>query len=161
KKLTLEDFQGIQHDNTSLPGLALGRLLKKVDVQEPELRPYVKLLTEWDGELSAGSRAGALYGVWLRELLDGFYRPHVPARLLEFVTSRGGVPVMLAALEKPEKAWFGDNPNEGRDRLLATTLRTAVGKLKELLPGEEKEWSWGRLHTTTFRHPLAGLGPEF
>src|SRR5262249_47588960 len=48
-----------------------------------------------------------------------------------------------------------------RDRLLRTTFRSAVGKLKELLPGNEKDWSWGRLHTTTFRHPLAVLGPAY
>jgi penicillin amidase len=161
KKFTLADFQSLQHDNTSLPGRALVRLVKEVDVQDRELRPYAELLAGWDGVLSAESRAGALYGVWLRELLDGFYRPHVPARLLGFTASRGGVPVMLAALEKPDAAWFGDKPTEGRDRLLRITFRSAVGKLKELLPGEDKERSWGRLHTTTFRHPLAALGPAY
>jgi len=111
--------------------------------------------------LSTDSRAGPLYAVWLQELLDGFYRPHVPARLLEATSSRGGVPVLLAALEKPEVAWFGDNPKEGRDRLLRTTFRAAVRKVKELLPGDEKDWAWGRLHTTTFRHPMAALGPAY
>jgi penicillin amidase len=161
EKFTREDFQKLQYDNTSLPGLALARLLKHVDLQDVVPGQYVELLTNWDGVLSTGSRAGALYGVWLQELLNGFYRPHVPAALLEFTTSRGGVPVLLAALEKPDSFWFGDNPQEGRDRLLRTTLRSAVQRLKELLPGEEKDWSWGRLHTTTFRHPLAVLGPAY
>jgi penicillin amidase len=161
KRFTLEDFQGMQHDNTSLPARALVRLLKEVHVQDPELRSYAELLAAWDGVLSADSRAGALYGVWLRELLDGFYRPHVPARLLDFAASRDRVPVLLAALQKPDAAWFGDRPAEGRDRLVYTTLRSAVGKLRELLPGDAKDWSWGRLHTTTFRHPLAGLGPAY
>ena len=161
RKFTVEDFQSIQHDNTTLPGLALARLLKSVDRNDPGLQPYMELLAEWDGVLSSGSRAGALYGVWLQELLDGFYRLHVPARLREFAASRGGVPVMLAALERPDARWFGEKPLEGRDRLLRTTFRSAVGKLKELLPGSEKDWSWGRLHTTTFRHPLAVLGPAY
>ncbi len=161
KKFTPEDFQAIQHDNTSLPGLALVRLLKAVDVQDQELQPYVELLAGWDGVLSVGSRAGALYGAWLGELLDGFYRPHVPARLLDFAAARGGVPVMLAALERPDAAWFGDRPAEGRDRLLRATFRKAVGRVRKLLPGDEKEWSWGRLHTTTFRHPLSALGPAY
>jgi penicillin amidase len=161
KTFTVEDFQAIQHDNTSLPALALVRLLKAVDVQDREFQPYVELLAGWDGVLSADSRAGALYGVWLGELLDGFYRPHVPARLVDSVTSRGGVPVMLAALEKPDAAWFGDRPAEGRDRLLRATLRTAVDRARKLLPRDEKEWAWGRLHTTTFRHPLSALGPAY
>jgi penicillin amidase len=160
-KFTLEDFQSVQHDNTSLPGLALARLVKSVDMEAPGLQPYVELLAGWDGVLSTESRAGALYGVWLQELLDGFYRPHVPARLLVSTASRSGVPVMLAALDRPDTAWFGNNPKEGRDRLLRSTFRSAVAKVEELLPGDDKEWSWGRLHTTTFRHPLAGLGPAY
>jgi penicillin amidase len=161
KRFTLEDFQSIQHDNTSLPGLALVRLLQGVDLEDPGLQRYAETLVRWDGDLSAGSRAGALYGVWLRELLDAFYRANVPAGLLDFATSRIGVPVMLAALEKPDADWFGDRPEEGRDRLLRTTFRSAVGKLKKLLPGDDRDWSWSRLHTTTFRHPLAPLGSAY
>jgi penicillin G amidase len=160
-KLTVEDCKSIQQDSTSLPGLALARLIRGVDMQDPKMQPYADLLAGWDGVLSGESRAGALYGVWLRELLDGFYRPHVPARLLDFVASRDGVPVMLAALEKPDAAWFGDRPAEGRDRLLRTTFKSALGKLKELLPGDERAWTWGRLHPATFRHPLAALGPAY
>lgn len=161
KKFTLADFQRIQHDVTTLPGRTLAHLVKEVDKEDPELRPYAELLAGWDGVLSTDSRAGAVYGVWLQELLDGFYRAHVPAALMEFTTSRFGVPVMLAALERPDAFWFGDNPREGRDRLLRTTFRKAVNRLRRLLPGDEKEWSWGRLHTTTFHHPLDMLGPAY
>jgi penicillin amidase len=161
KKFTLEDFQSIQQDAVTLPGRTLARLIQVVDVRDRALRPYVELLAGWDGTLSADSRAGTLFGVWLQELLDGFYRPRVPEGLLDFTTSRSGVPVMLAALEKPDAAWFGDKPIEGRDRLLRTTFRKAVDRLRKLLPGDEKEWSWGRLHATTFRHPLATLGPVY
>jgi penicillin amidase len=161
KNFSLTDFQKIQHDVTTLPGRALARLIKVTDIQDQELRPYVELLAGWDGVLSDSSRAGVLYGVWLQELLDGFYRPRVPARLLDFTASRGGVPVLLAALEKPNETWFGDNPTEGRDQLLRTTFRKAVHRAKKLLPGNEKAWSWGRLHTTTFRHPLGSIGPAY
>ncbi len=161
KKFTLEDFQSIQHDVTTQPGRMLARLVQAVDMQDRTLRPYVELLARWDGVLSADSRAGALYGVWLQELLDGFYRSQVPAGLLDFTASRSGVPVLLAALEKPDAAWFGEKPIEGRDRLLRATFRKAVDRLRKLLPGDEQKWSWGRLHTTMFRHPLASLGPVY
>src|SRR5579884_3506440 len=161
KRFTLEDFQSIQHDITTLPGRTLARLIKIVDMQDRELQPYVELLAGWDGVLSADSRAGVLYGIWLQELLDGFYHSEVPARLLDFLATPNGVPVLLAALEKPNAAWFGEKPREGRDRLLRTTFRKAVNRARKLLPGDEKEWSWGRLHTTTFRHPLASLGPAY
>src|SRR5262249_22523613 len=106
KQFTLEDFQSIQHDNTSLPGQALVQLLKAAEIKDRELQPFIDQLAGWDGELSISSRPGALYAAWLQELLAGFYGPQVPEKLLEFTTTRG-VPVLLAALEKPDKNWFG------------------------------------------------------
>jgi hypothetical protein len=82
-------------------------------------------------------------------------------RGLAFTVSRRGVPVMLAALEKPDAAWFGEKPTEGRDRLLRTTFGKAVNRARKLLPGNEKDWSCGRPHTTAFRHPLVSLGPAY
>src|SRR5262249_6906394 len=154
QKFDLKEFQSIQYDDTSLPGLALGKLLKSGAVRDPELQTYIDLLTNWEGSLAAESRAGALYGIWLRELLDALYRPRVPPALLEGLVTRGGVPVLLAALEQPDARWFGNQPEQGRDDLLRRTLRVAVGKVREALGPDMRQWSWGRLHTMTFRHPL-------
>src|SRR5258708_37091573 len=79
---------------------------------------------------------------------------------MDFVSSRSGVPVMLAALEKPDAAWFGEKPAEARDRLLLATLEKAVARRNQL-PGKAQDWPWGRLHTTTFHHPLSLLGPAY
>jgi penicillin amidase len=160
EKLSLDDFRNIQHDVTSLPGLALGRLAKTVDMQDAALKPYVELLANWDGVLSRDSKAGPLYAVWLLELIDGFYGPHVPKKLLEFVSGRNGTELMIAALDQPTKDWFGADPLAGRDRLLRTTFAAAVGRVQKQL-GDVQTWSWGRLHTTTFRHPLEKLGPAY
>jgi penicillin amidase len=161
QKFDLKDFQSIQYDDTSLPGLALVELLKAGAVRDPELQAYIDLLMNWDGSLSADSRAGALYAIWLRELLDALFRPRVPPALLEGLVSRGGVPVLLAALERPDARWFGDHPVQGRSDFLHRTLRVAVGKAREVLGSDMQQWSWGRLHTATFRHPLAALGPAY
>jgi len=161
QKFDLKEFQSIQYDNTSLPGLALLKLLRSSALRDAQLQPYIDLLTSWDGSLVADSRAGALYGIWLRELLDALCRPRVPAGLVEGLVTRGGVPVLLAALETPDQRWFGAHPEAARDELLLRTLRVAVGKAHELLGPDTKQWSWGRLHTATFRHPLASLGPAY
>jgi penicillin amidase len=136
-------------------------LLKSLEVQEAALQPYVRLLREWDGVLSRDARAGPLYAVWLQELQDDFYRLLVPTKVLPQARTLGGLPVMLAALENPDPAWFGNPAAARRDRLLRTTLTRAVEKLKGLLPGDPAQWSWGRLHTATLRHPLATLGAPY
>jgi penicillin amidase len=161
KKFDLEDFKSIQHESTSLPGQALVRLLKTIDVSEAAMEPYVKLFLAWDGKLSRSAQAGPLYAVWISDLQNAFYSPHVPKDLLAAVRSHSGIPVMLAALEKPDKTWFGNDAQAQRDRLVRTTFAQAVDKVKKLLGNDPAEWSWGKLHTATLHHPLATLGPAY
>lgn len=155
EKWDLKDFGKFQQDSRSLPGPALGEMLRIVDLQDKDLKPYAKWLTEWDGGLSVDSMAGPLFAIWLRELQNGFYSLHVPKDQIAALGSLGGLPNMLAALEKPDAKCFGENPKVGRDRLLRGTFSTAVFKLKKLPEAQQRRW--GALHTATFRHPLAGL----
>lgn len=158
EKWTLEDFRAIQHDDTSIPGLTLAKLLKEVDLKDEKLQPYAKWLTEWDGRLSADSQAGPLYALWLRELQQGFYNPHAPKELANVLATLSGLPNMLAVLEKPNANWFGAEPKVGRDKLLRESFSGAVEKLKKLPDAQQRRW--GALHTATFTHPLATLDPN-
>ncbi|MCS6851471.1 MAG: penicillin acylase family protein [Gemmataceae bacterium] len=159
-RFDLEDMKSIQHDNTSIPGQVLARLLAKVEITDPELKPYADLMRQWDGVLSVDAAAGPLYGFWLRELTKSFYQPHVPERLMDFVGSRGGVVPMLQALEGPDARWFGADPAAGRDRLLRESFTRAVRQTVAALGPDPRQWAWGRLHVTPFHHPLAVLGPD-
>jgi penicillin amidase len=156
EKWNLADFRAIQHDDLSLPGVALGRLLKTVPIEDKALETYVRLLAEWDGRLTIDSRAGPLYAAWLKELQDAFYAPHAPKELKGALATLSGLPVMLEALENPSELWFGSEPAASRDRLVRATFARAVEKAKKL------PQRWGALHTVTFRHPLGSpfhLGP--
>jgi penicillin amidase len=156
EKWALNDFRTLQHDDVSIPGLALARLLKGVDLQDQSLEPFAKVLLEWDGRLTRDAKAGPLYAIWLRTLQDAFYAPHVPKELKAPLTTLSGLPVTLEALAKADPQWFGQDAQGARDRLLRNTFAEAVRKLKAL-PGPRRE-RWGALHTVTFRHPLATLG---
>jgi penicillin amidase len=161
KAFTIDDSKSMHYDSMSIPGRRLAGLARSMDARDSELAPYILLMRQWDGELSIDSRFGVIYGFWLQELLDAFFRPHVPANLLEFARGRHGTEVMLAALEKPDEFWFGKDPALGAQRLLRSTLASAIPRIKKTLGANEKEWTWGRLHTVTLRHPLATLGPAY
>src|SRR5262245_15051079 len=131
-KFTLVDFQSIQHESTSLPGLALGRILKSAQVPA-ELAPLKKLLTEWNGVLSVDSQAGPLYAAWLQELTKAAYADRMPA---DARTERGdlrSISTLLEQLERPTAAWFGAEQAKARDELLRTTLAAAAARVKKLL----------------------------
>jgi penicillin amidase len=161
KNWTLADFQALQHDKTTLPGQALVRLLREVKWQDAKLDPYLKLLSKWDGVLSRESPAGPLYALWLRDLLDGLYRPHVPKPLLSFVRSQGGVPVLLHALQSPDEWWFGKEPVKGRNALLRESFSKAVAEASKRWGTDPEKWAWGKVHRAVLRHPLSDLGPAY
>ncbi|MCI0376081.1 MAG: penicillin acylase family protein, partial [Gemmataceae bacterium] len=146
-KLTLDDFRAIQHDDVSLPGLALVRLLKDVEIADRRLYSHLDLLGKWDGKLSVDSRAGPLYAVLLKELQEAFY-DKVPKDLRKSFMNIASLPAMIEALEKPSPGRFGSEAGWARDKLVHDALIQAAQKLTKL-PDR-----WGALHTVTFRHPL-------
>jgi penicillin amidase len=157
EKWELGEFREIQHDVASLPGVALAGLLKGVALQDRELEPFAKRLTEWDGRLTTDSPAGPLYAIWMRELQQAFYAHHVPKELVASLTTLAGLPTMLAALESADPRWFGPQPHAARDRLVRESFARAVTQLKKLHAAEQERW--GALHTVTFRHPLGTSEP--
>jgi penicillin amidase len=157
KQWELRDFQALQQDVASLPGLALVRLLGDVDLQDQSLEPFAKMIREWDGKLTVDAKAGSLYAIWLRTLQEAFYAPHVPKELHSTLAVLSGLPVMLSALEQADPPWFGEDAKVSRDRFLRSTFAEAVRKLRTL--PEPQQQRWGALHRVTFRHPLAMLGP--
>ena len=159
KRWRLGDFRAIQHDDVSIPAQRLIRLLREEKFRDPALKPSFELLTTWDGKLSADSRAGPLFALWLRELQDDFYAPFVPNDLRKDLITLAGLPVMLEALENDDPFWLCSEPRTMRSVLLQTALYRATQALAKL-PKERQE-RWGALHTATFSHPLAQLGPAY
>jgi len=160
QKFTLDDFRSIQHDNTSLPAVELQQVLQSVDLPQ-ELAPFGKLLTEWDGVLSRECRAGPLYAVWLQELRNTMFADRVPADARLERSDLRSITVLIDQLSEPQEPFWGSQPRQRRDELVRATLAAAVARTKELLGPDPKQWTWGKLHTATFEHPLASLGPTY
>jgi penicillin amidase len=155
-KLTLEDFQRIQHDDVSIPGVHLAKLLATVKFDDLAIEKYAAILRGWDGKLSRDSQAGPIYAYWLPALQHAVYERHVPGDLIKEVAAKSGLPTMLHALEQPSEAWFGANAREQRDQILRASFLQAVTALQKRFP-DIQQMRWGAMHTTAFRHPLASV----
>src|SRR5262249_54729616 len=126
EKFSLDDFKSMQQDNTTLPGgKILARLIRGLKFTDPAIQTLAESFAAWDGNLSRSSQPGAIYGVWMDELQNAVFRPHVPAKLLRAVSARFGIYVMVLALLNPTVEWFGDDPTAARDRLLHDTFVAA------------------------------------
>jgi penicillin amidase len=159
KQFTLEDFQSIQHEATSLPGQELEKLLGGVKFGDPRITRLARQFTAWDGVLSRDTSMGPLYAVWLQELTRQFYaRAALDKEATEALRQVNNIAHLLRELQLPARDWFGDHAEAARDQLLHDTFTQAVTRTETLLGRDEATWRWGKLHTVTFRHALAKHG---
>jgi penicillin amidase len=147
-KFTIEDFQRLQHDETSLPARQLIALLEKLpEGGSPELAQARKMLAGWDKVLNRDSAAAALFEVWLKRLPPRFVESQLPPESRELVSRNLAVPTFLRMLSEA--------PEDLRKQVMLESLADSFREAKTLLGADSSAWRWGNLHTITFRHPLA------
>lgn len=142
KKFTVEDFQRLQHDETSLPARRLLAMLPARDRSAA-----FKLLENWDGVLSKDSGPAALFELWIRELPAQYAQSQVAPAARSLVLRHLAFPTLLRLLE--------NLPAAARARILNESLEAASTRARALLGEDVKTWRWGRLHTILLRHPLS------
>jgi len=154
-KFTVGDFERLQHDEVSLPARELTRLLKEVKGVNDELRPYVEMLTNWDGALGKNSAAALLYELWSPKIGPAVFKPHVPAEVWPRIASRISLIKTLETLKNPQPRWFGTDARAGRDAVLLKSLGEAVVDAQSRFGRDAAKWRWGSVHVTPFRHALS------
>jgi penicillin G amidase len=172
-KLSVADFERMQHDEQSLPARALVHALREFyaasDPPEPDARAAFRMLVGWDFVLSKYSSAAVLYRAWTERLAVALGREVQGAP-----ASVDAVLDLLApeALTTPNGCWVDGSPRKPSERRTplfppdrARTLKQAIltGPLlgdawretvRQQGPDPAK-WSWGRSHRAVFDHALA------
>lgn len=132
KKFTIADFEHMQYDVVCLPAKRLQAIVRK---SRPEHHAeVVDEFLKWDARVTADSRPGLVFELWLSALIGAVYPRDWP----------GGVnleTVFKMLEEKPNPRAI----SEGLDRALAAIERG--------LPHRE-DWKWKAAHSLVMRHPL-------
>lgn len=156
---TLEDMKTIQLDVASLLALTFVRTLQSIHLTEEPAASLLAELQSWDGVLRADSRPAAIYEAFRVSLVPLVFKdvlgPDVYKRYLEYFPA--WPTVILRLLQTPTSPWWG---SAGRDTLVAQALQQADDLLVERLGADRSRWSWGRLHTMQFVHPIGRI-PAF
>lgn len=152
---SLADMMSLQQDFYSQPARWLIPLLKPLNPDSVRLTEAIDLLSHWNFELTSDSAAAAIYMSWQRELTERVWDLYLPDDLqedFEFKSLRKTIDWILA----PD-SHFGENPVEGRDRLLLEALRATLEELEALFGSEMEFWRWGDplLHHVKIEHPLS------
>jgi penicillin G amidase len=162
KHFSMEDFQRLQHDETSLVARELVPLLKDFKVEDAALREAVERLLNWDYVLSKDSVAATIFQAWLEKLRPNIFRPVVPAEAWSLLGGRISIRQLIKAVKSPDAKIFGASAKAKIDAAMVKSLEEALNDLRKRLGADLKNWRWGVLHVAEFRHQLASKStPEF
>ena len=158
------DFQAMHQDVLSLPALQLIHMLVDAEPLSQAANQGMEMLLRWDARIERDSPQAALYEAVRQKLHQNLLRPVLGARVQDYFgvqvhplgassayQFRGGSMLFRLAerLRSSDKdAWH---------RLLTQSFEEAFADLYYTLGPNMQSWSWGGLHTLTFRHPLGAL----
>ncbi len=136
KKFTVEDFERMQQDVTSLPARRFQAILKSW-TPEPGTREAraANLVREWDGVLRTDSPAALIYEYWIAQLPRTVFGADLgPDTSLQ---------TLLATLER-----------QPDPKALAQSLTAALTEIDRQFGPDMQAWQWGKTHKILFHHPL-------
>ncbi|GAB6096218.1 acyl-homoserine-lactone acylase QuiP [Desulfatiferula olefinivorans] len=168
---TLKTAQTMQTDTVSLSAEKFKRTLFDLDTlaavngfidalsetRRANAREGLALLRQFDGNMTADSKAAAFFAVFSSELLKNIFLDELGpegsdswnAFLDTHLLSYSALPDHMT--ERCRKSPFWDKiqteKTETREEILALSLADAVSFLEEELGNNRDTWTWGRLHT--------------
>ncbi|MFC3326101.1 penicillin acylase family protein [Mesorhizobium cantuariense] len=152
EKISLQDCMSLQ---CSVYSPIAARIVARLrTLHSSRETPEVQLLSNWDGHLGAGSAPAAFFEVWLSKYLG----PTI-ARL---EGADDHILALLMPLEPSAVAsWLEQvQPNESLTDSIKASLASAWSECIAVMGHDPAEWSWGRIHRLTLRHPLQDLTTE-
>lgn len=146
QKIRVQDSESLQNDVYSIPADELIRMLPRHS-DGPEAR-FVDMLKDWDRVLRSPSVPGALYEVWERHLRNALVNKLAGDSANEFANHFG----LQQALD-----YLKSLPAADQQQILLSTLADAGHEMEQKQGDDPALWSWGAMHTVTFRHSLDQL----
>jgi penicillin amidase len=153
RRATIAEMETIQLDSLSLPGRETVRALDGLHITQEPAAGLLADLRSWDGVLGPNSRPAAVYEAFRIALAPRVFKGILGQDLYQQYMERPEAWQLALdrLLHDPSSRWWGP---DGRDAVIAAALREANDILTRRLGSDRSTWTWGRLHTMRFVHPL-------
>ena len=168
-QLSITDMKNIQADTYSLPAEALRPYLLAIQPENDLQAQALAQVKTWDLKFEPDRVGASIYQVWFLFMLQNTLNHELGQDLgksyLAGVYEQRGtqlMPMMIQAMADPNGVWF-DNGNTAavaaRDDTVRRSLTDAVNWLSSHYGNDPTQWTWGRIHTVTFKQaPLGQSG---
>ncbi len=163
-KLTTQDFIELQSDTYSLQAKQLLPFLSSLKPVTTREKEALQLLSIWDGELAADSKAALIYQVWLRHFNSLMLEDDLKGELVHVERSdrlQGLLNVIHAVfihkvvnLKDHQYAWCDRLHTEGVEGCETLALIALDEALNEIDRAMAKGQDWGSLHKAKYPHSV-------
>ncbi|MFZ6870632.1 penicillin acylase family protein [Undibacterium sp. Di27W] len=165
-KWNTKNSQALQLDNkTAYAAQILPSILPilRKQVTDADGKRLLELLEKWDGSYQANSIAPTIfsqllyqitYAAMANEVGEVQFKNLLRTRALDYA-----LPRLLADANSP---WWDNRATsavETRDDILALAWRDSIAHLQKTFGTDSKQWTWGKAHTLTHKHPLSQQKP--
>jgi len=154
EKLSIEDFKKIQMDVMNIPAREFIKKIKKIKSSDPDIEIALRLLTEWDCNLTSDSIGGIIYEVSRYFIVKDIFEKGLGEELTVFLMGNGISPVLynvnefyghdtvilLRLLDNPDSWWI--QQVGGVEGLITRNLKLAVNWLRKNLGKSKDGWKW-------------------
>jgi penicillin amidase len=163
--MTIEEMSEIQNDTSPLRASDIAVQLGEGQPATEDGAAIAARIAEWDGACTVDSLGCAAYMAWEYRVLRGLFDDELGDLARDYVGSPASWVALGQLLDDPESPWWDDTTTadgvESAAEVVLAAMDTAGAELRAAL-GDPGSWTWGRLHTATFREQtigVSGIGP--
>ena len=167
KKLSVEDFKKIQHDTYCLLASELTPRFLAVLENHKEMKGFQKareILGAWNFVMAKESSAACIFEVTFRKMMDNIFQDELGADLYrEYLKTTMFPPRAIRTLVRAGASPWFDNvttrEKETMEDIMQMSLDQALTELREKMGNDMDTWTWGKIHSLTYQHPLGKKKP--
>ena len=164
--VTVGDLRTIQFDTKVLRAETVIPIVATARPTTPDGALLEQRIVDWKERTCPVASFGcAAYLAFEYRLIRGLFDDDLGDLAREYVGGGSSWQATIALLAKPDSPWWDDTTtadrHETRDDIVAAAL-DAAGKDLRTAYGDQAKWTWGTLHTATFREATlgsSGIGP--
>ncbi len=162
--LSLEDIEAIHADTYSLPAKIFLPYLLALEPEGWLQERAMSQLKNWDLNNDTDSTGAGIFQVFYLMLVKNTFADELGEELFaDYLGTRTWHHLALEAMMgEPHSPWFDDvstPEGENRDDIVRRSFAEACDLWGKRFGDAPHEWTWGRLHTVTFDHPLGAVKP--
>ena len=163
--LTADELRRIQVDTAPLRARDMVATLAGATPATEDGGTIAARIDGWDGTCEIDSMGCTAWNAWEYRVMRDIFDDDLGSLAREYVGSPFSWVVLAGLLDDPFARWWDDSTTpdvteEGSD-IIARAMDEAGAELRAAV-GSPDRWSWGRLHTATFREATlgaSGIGP--